>query len=65
MGMKAETNDRDECRTCVVRGDIEQCMKTQCVIHESWYAQALRRQINRYWEKTPIRHEEEFCVDHE
>lgn len=28
----------DQCRHCIVRGDMIKCDETDCSIHESWYA---------------------------
>jgi hypothetical protein len=31
----------DQCKHCVVRGDVESCMKTECTYHELWYTKIL------------------------
>ena len=28
----------DQCKNCVVRGDLEECVKTTCSQHKSWFA---------------------------
>lgn len=36
----------DQCRNCIVRGDLEKCKETDdCSIHDSWYTQQLLAQI--------------------
>lgn len=36
----------DQCKHCVVRGEIEKCQNTECGQHDSWYAQDRQQQIN-------------------
>jgi len=36
----------DECKHCMVRGDVPACEKTKCNIHESWYVQQLLARHN-------------------
>ena len=54
MGMKAEVNSHDECRTCMVRGDIEKCLQTQCCKHESWIVQELQGQIKALKDRNEV-----------
>lgn len=28
----------DQCKNCVVSGDLEECKATECFHHENWYA---------------------------
>ena len=28
----------DQCQHCIVRGDLEKCLKTECHQHEDWWA---------------------------
>ena len=37
----------DQCTHCTVRGDMEQCLKTTCNIHESWHVQQLSAEVER------------------
>lgn len=32
----------DECKNCTVRGHLEECLKTECNLHDSWYARMLK-----------------------
>lgn len=32
----------DQCKHCEYRGNIEECEKTDCTIHESWYVKTLK-----------------------
>ena len=27
----------DQCKNCVVRGDIKKCAATECAVHDSWF----------------------------
>ena len=36
---------QDNCKHCVVRGDIKQCRETDCSTHESWYAKNQQGEI--------------------
>jgi hypothetical protein len=36
----------DQCRHCMVRGDIEWCRATECFHHESWYATEIEQEIS-------------------
>ena len=33
----------DQCRNCSVRGDFNECMKTECFHHENWIAEQHRK----------------------
>jgi hypothetical protein len=35
----------DQCKFCVVRGDIEKCKATDCSIHENWYSLEQKKSI--------------------
>ena len=35
----------DQCKNCVVRGDVEKCMLTICNQHESWVATVRMKRI--------------------
>jgi hypothetical protein len=35
----------DECRNCIVRGDIGKCMKTNCNQHDSWMVGELKKAL--------------------
>jgi len=37
----------DECKNCVVRGEMAACEKTTCSRHETWYALQLRARVAR------------------
>jgi len=34
----------DQCTHCVVKGDIEECLKTECSQHESWMVGEIRKE---------------------
>ncbi len=33
----------DQCKNCLCRGDIDECLKTECSLHDSWMVRELRR----------------------
>ncbi len=35
----------DQCRVCTVRGNAEECRKQDCSIHDSWFPQYLKEQL--------------------
>ena len=35
----------DQCEHCVVQGQIEECEKTPCTIHEAWYVELLKTRL--------------------
>lgn len=35
----------DPCKNCVVRGDLDRCIATECSIHTSWLVQELCRMV--------------------
>ena len=35
----------DQCKHCVVRGQMEVCEKTPCTIHEAWYVELLKTRL--------------------
>lgn len=37
----------DQCKHCIVRGDIAACEQTDCDKHEYWYTQAIRARVAR------------------
>jgi len=37
----------DQCKHCIVRGDIAACEQTDCDKHEYWHAQHLRNRVAR------------------
>jgi len=41
----------DECVHCTVRGNMEQCSKTECQHHENWYAMQLMAEVERMKDK--------------
>lgn len=43
----------DQCRHCIVRGDIAACEQTDCDKHEYWYTQSLRARVARLEEALP------------
>lgn len=38
--------ERDECKHCIVRGDISKCKETPCNHHENWYAIEQQKKID-------------------
>ena len=36
----------DQCKHCTVRGDIKDCLSTECFQHENWYAVKQQEHIN-------------------
>ena len=34
----------DECKNCTVRGDYDECLKTKCNLHDSWFAKECLKQ---------------------
>ena len=37
----------DQCKHCIIRGDIAACEKTECDKHEYWYVETLRARVAR------------------
>ena len=37
----------DQCKHCVVKGDLKACEETECYQHENWYALQLKTEIDR------------------
>ena len=37
----------DQCKHCIVRGDIAACEQTDCDKHEYWYTKTLRARVAR------------------
>ena len=37
----------DQCKHCIVRGDVAACEQTDCDKHEYWYTQTLRARVAR------------------
>lgn len=37
----------DQCKHCIVRGDMNECLKTECAYHENWYALELKKRIEQ------------------
>ena len=35
----------DQCKNCTLRGDLTQCMLTDCTQHDSWMVKQLERQL--------------------
>jgi hypothetical protein len=35
----------DQCKHCTVRGDIKNCLQTQCFHHENWIAEQHRERL--------------------
>lgn len=35
----------DQCKHCIVRGDIDKCQATDCNYHELWYAKHLESEL--------------------
>lgn len=33
------------CTNCEIKGDFEECEKTPCFVHESWYATELKNRL--------------------
>lgn len=36
----------DQCKTCVLRGNIKKCQESECWVHEGWYAEYLNNRVN-------------------
>ena len=49
----------DQCKHCVVRGNIAECLSTKCSQHESWMSRELRAEIVVLKAKLP--HNREPC----
>lgn len=37
--------DRDECRHCLVRGNIQACLETECNHNSNWLVQELMQKL--------------------
>lgn len=37
----------DQCKNCVVSGDMPKCLETECSHHDSWFAVELLKKIER------------------
>ena len=37
----------DQCKHCLVRGNMEACKETECHQHESWYVQEIQTELTR------------------
>ena len=36
----------DQCKTCIVKGDLNACEETVCDIHENWYTKKLSMELS-------------------
>ena len=43
----------DQCKHCLVRGDIEKCKETPCQHHTTWYAETLQTELVTLKTKRP------------
>jgi hypothetical protein len=37
----------DQCKHCLVHGNMEACKETECQQHENWYAQEIQTELTR------------------
>jgi hypothetical protein len=35
----------DQCQCCIMKGDLEKCLKTECFQHENWMIGALKKEL--------------------
>ena len=43
----------DQCKYCSVKGDFEECLKTECGHHNNWFTVELLKQIEELKQKQP------------
>ena len=44
----------DQCMNCTVRGDLKECLSTDCSQHESWMTQEVMKQLKASQDEASI-----------
>ena len=42
----------DQCKHCTMRGNIVECLKTECFVHQSWFVKTILDTSHRDREST-------------